>query len=182
MFLSTIGRWLLPFLLLVAGWSVGEEVNHAASAYRLGAGDKIQIYVFNEPDLSLEYTLSDAGTISYPFLGEIHVGGLTVGQLEQRIIDGLKGPYLIDPTVNITIREYRQFFIYGEVTNSGGYAYQPGLTLRQAISIAGGLGSKAQDKKILVIRDSDPARQPRLIGMDDPVFAGDTITVDKGLF
>lgn len=160
----------------------GPALADALSEYQLGAGDKIQIYVFDEPELSLEYTLSDAGTISYPFLGEIHVRGLTIGELEQRITSGLKGPYLVDPRVNITIREYRQFFMLGEVRNSGGYAYQPGMTLRKAIGLAGGFGERAAEKKVFVIRETDPARERHPIGLDEPVYAGDSVIVEQGFF
>ena len=152
------------------------------SEYQLGVGDKIAVYVFDEPDLSKEYTLSDAGTISYPFLGEIRVLGMTVGALESRIISGLQGPYLVDPKVNVTIKDYRQFYIHGEVEKSGGYPYQPGLTLRKAISLAGGLTERASEKKVFVIRDTDPDKQRVSIGMDDPVRAGDTITVEQSFF
>jgi protein involved in polysaccharide export with SLBB domain len=169
-------------LLLALGAVAGESDGDAVSGYQLGAGDRIQVYVFDEPELSLEYTLSDAGTISYPFLGEIRVKGLTIGQLEERITRGLKGPYLVDPRVNVTVREYRQFFILGEVNTSGGYAFRPGLTLRKAISVAGGLSADASEKKIFVIREDDPARAKQPIGMDDSVYAGDTVMVEKGFF
>ncbi|HQQ62957.1 MAG TPA: polysaccharide biosynthesis/export family protein [Pseudomonadales bacterium] len=152
------------------------------SEYKLGAGDKISIYVFDEPDLSMEYTLSGAGTISYPFLGEIRVLGMTVGELENRIVTGLKGGYLVDPKINVTIKEYRQFFIQGEVTKSGGYPYQPGLTLRKAISVAGGLTERASEKKIFVIREDDPSKQKKAIGLDEPVYAGDSVTVEQSFF
>lgn len=152
------------------------------SEYKLGVGDKISISVFDEADLSKEYTLSDAGTISYPFLGEMRVLGMTVGELENRITSGLRGPYLVDPKVNVTITDYRQFYIHGEVTKSGGYAYQPGLTLRKAISLAGGLTERASEKKIFVIHEDDPGKQKISIGMDDPVRAGDTITVEQSFF
>ena len=173
-------RWMFAIIWLC--WIGGASAGDALSEYKLGAGDKIAIYVFEEPDLSMEYTLSDAGTISYPFLGEIRVLGSTVGELENRITAGLKGPYLVDPKINVTIKEYRQFYIHGEVTKSGGYSFQPGLTLRKAISIAGGLTERASEKKIFIIHDSDPSKEKRQAGMDEPVFPGDTITVEQSFF
>lgn len=172
-------RHIVLFLLLVLAPFVQAD---SMSEYKLGAGDKIAIYVFDEPDLSMEYTLSDAGTISYPFLGEMRVLGMTVGELENRIMSGLRGPYLVDPKINVTIKEYRQFFIHGEVEKSGGYPFQPGLNLRKAISIAGGLSERASEKKIFVIREIDPSKARQPIGMDDPVYAGDTITVEQSFF
>ncbi len=177
--LSPVIRRLFLFVILV---TVSHVHADSLSEYKLGAGDKIAIYVFDEPDLSMEYTLSDAGTISYPFLGEMRILGMTVGELENRIVSGLRGPYLVDPKVNVTIKEYRQFFIHGEVDKSGGYPFQPGLNLRKAISIAGGLSERASEKKIFVIRESDPTKARQPIGMDDPVYAGDTITVEQSFF
>lgn len=174
--IALVGLWLfLATSLALAG-------TEAMSDYKLGAGDKISIYVFDEPDLSMEYTLSGGGTISYPFLGEIQIMSMTVGELENRIVTGLKAGYLVDPKVNVTIKEYRQFFIQGEVTKSGGYPYQPGLTLRKAISIAGGLTERAAEKKIFVIREDDPAKQKKPIGLDEPVYAGDSVTVEQSFF
>jgi protein involved in polysaccharide export with SLBB domain len=171
--------WMLLLIALPSAWS---DAGTTMSEYKLGVGDKISIYVFDESDLSKDYMLSDAGTISYPFLGELRVLGLTVGELESRIVSGLKGAYLIDPKINVTIKEYRQFYISGEVTKSGGYPYQPGLTLRKAVSVAGGLTERASENKIMVIRDGDPDKKRQSIGMDDPVYAGDTITAEQGFF
>jgi polysaccharide export outer membrane protein len=161
--------------------NVGAAENQM-SEYKLGTGDKITVYVFDEPDLSLDYTLSDAGTISYPFLGEIRVLGMTVGELENRIASSLAAGYLVDPKVNVTIKEYKQFYIEGEVEKSGGYVYQPGLTLRKAVSLAGGMTERASEKKIFVIRESDPDKQRKSIGMSDPVYPGDIVTVEQGFF
>ena len=64
--------------------------------------------------------LSDAATISYPILGEIGLLGKTVGELEVLIRDGLKGRYLLNPQVTVTINEYRPFFVNGQVEKTGG--------------------------------------------------------------
>ena len=76
-----------------------------------------------------------------PFLGEIEVRGKTVGELERIITEGLRGDYLISPRVNVTIKEYRKFFVRGEVNKPGGFSFEPGLTLEKAIALAGGFQS-----------------------------------------
>jgi protein involved in polysaccharide export with SLBB domain len=179
---SRLSGWVLVFVLGLASSYFAIAAPDEMSGYKLGSGDKITVYVFDEPDLSLDYTLSDAGTISYPFLGEIRVLGMTVGGLEAKITAGLAAGYLMDPKVNVTIKEYRQFYIHGEVQKSGGYVYQPGLTLRKAVSIAGGLTERASEKKIFVIREGDPGEQRQSIGMDDKVYPGDTVTVEESFF
>ena len=173
--------FLASFMMLLCTFSVCAQ-NGALSEYRLGSGDKIRIHVFGEDTLTVETLLSDAGTISYPFLGEIKVKGLTAGQLEKLITDGLKGPYLVDPKVNVSVLEYRPFYIHGEVQKSGGYPYQPGLTLRKAISLASGFTERAAEDKIYVIHEGDTAQAHQPMKMDDPVSPGDTITVEQSFF
>src|SRR5690349_25125294 len=102
--------------------------NSELSSYKLGSGDMISIRVLGEEDLKREKVrLSDAGTLSFPVLGEIRVKGMTVGGLEELITKGLKGRYLLDPQVTVTIEEYRNFFVNGEVEKPGGYPFSPGL-------------------------------------------------------
>lgn len=154
------------------------------SDYRLGSGDMIKITVFEEPDLGLEVRLSDAGTVSYPFLGELRVSGLTVGQLEDRITSGLKGDYLVNPNVTVSVVEYRQFYIHGEVENPGGFAYLPGLTLRKAIALAGGFTERASRNKMYVIRDDMEynSERGRQISLDEELAPGDIVTIEQSFF
>jgi len=93
----------------------------SSSAYKLGAGDVISIKVFGEDDLSRDRVkVSDAGTVPYPVLGELRIRGRTVGELEKLITDGLRGRYLVNPRVAVTVEEYRQFFVNGQVEKPGG--------------------------------------------------------------
>ena len=155
----------------------------SSSQYLLNAGDLINIRVFDEDDLSMEVRLTDAGTISYPFLGEIQVRGKTVGDLEQFIIGGLKGDYLINPRVNVTISEYRKFFVRGEVNKPGGFSFEPGLTLEKAIALAGGFSKRANKKSVQVTRmDIDGKRQEQDLTLEVSVFPGDIINVKESFF
>lgn len=151
------------------------------SDYKLGAGDVIRIFVYEEPELSFEVKLSDAGTLSYPFLGELIVSGKTVSELELIIDSGLRGDYLVEPSVNVSVVEYRQFFVNGEVERPGGFAFQPGLTLRKAVALAGGFTERASRNKIYVIRDIQ-SEDRTLIKLDEDVFPGDIITVEQSFF
>src|SRR2546429_533759 len=109
----TIGVWplLMLSLWLAAAAPVAQPTD---SVYRLRPGGRIIIKVFGEEDLSMDFRLNDTGRLNYPFLGELVVQGLTVAELEQRITRGLKGSYLRDPAVTVSIAEYRPFFLYGE--------------------------------------------------------------------
>lgn len=153
------------------------------SQYKLSSGDIININVFSEPDLTFkELLLTDAGTFSYPFIGEVKARGRTTAEIEQLLIRSLKGDYLVDPKVSVSVLQYRSFYISGEVKLPGGYAYQPGLTMRRAVALAGGLTERASEKRITIIRDLDENRTPARAGMDTPVMPGDTVTIDQGLF
>lgn len=170
---------VVALFCLPCGCVTAEELADPYS-FKLGPGDHIQITVFSEENLSMDFRLNDTGTLNYPFLGELKVAGLSVVELEQLITDGLTGPYLVDPDVTVSIKEYRPFFLHGEVQEPGGIAYQPGLTLQKAIALAGGFTERAAKRKITVIRSGDPVA--RRITPNDPVRAGDVITVHQSFF
>lgn len=173
---------LLSLMLMLLGLFQTVNAQDGLSEYKLGSGDKIRVQVYGEDDLTIEARLSDAGTLSFPFLGEFKVLGLTVGQLQSYITQGLLGDYLVDPKVSVTIVEYRQFFINGEVEKPGGFSFQPGLTVRKAVSLAGGFTERASKKNIFVISDDDDSNTPKRIVLGDAVRPGDIITVEQSFF
>src|SRR5471030_1932642 len=153
------------------------------SSYKLGSGDMISVRVLGEDDLKREKVrLSDAGTISFPVLGEIKVKGMTVGALADYIAKGLKGRYLLNPQVNVAIEEYRNFFVNGMVEKPGGYPFSPGLNVRKAITLAGGFKERASREKINIIRDDDPKQTPRKVDMSTAVLPGDILTIEESFF
>ena len=155
----------------------------ALSTYRLNSGDVISIRVFGEDDFSREKVrLTDAGTVSFPVLGEIPMLGHTVGEIEQLLTERLKGRYLVNPRVSVWVDEYRSFFVNGMVERPGAYPFQPGLNVRKAISIAGGLKERASVNKIFIVRDKDAAHQPAKVDLNADVAPGDTITVEESFF
>lgn len=169
--------------LLFAFCGAWAKAQDSVSSYRLGAGDVITVQVLGEEDLKREkIRLSDAATISYPILGEIRLAGKTVGELERLIHDGLKGRYLVNPQVTVTINEYRNFFINGQVERPGGYPFIPGLTVRKAVSLAGGFKERASREKIFVIREEDRTQTPRKVDLNAAINPGDIITVEESFF
>src|SRR5688500_2668462 len=176
-------RHYLLFILAVLFSAPAFTQNSELSSYKLGSGDMITIRVLGEEDLKRERVrLSDAGTISFPVLGEIRVKGMTVGALEEYITRGLKGRYLLNPQVTIAIEEYRNFFVNGMVEKPGGYPFSPGLTVRKAISIAGGFRERAAREKINIIRDDDPKQTSRRVDLNTSVQPGDILTVEESFF
>ncbi len=180
----TIRTWITLFVLLVFGvqaFGVQAQTDIAVSGYQLGSGDLVRIQVYGESDLSLDARVTETGMIAYPFLGQIQLLGRTLDQVQQAITRGLKGDYLVDPKVSVTILEYRQIFINGEVKSPGGFAYQPGLTVRKAISLAGGFTERASKNKISIIAEKTPNTQ-RAATLNTPVSPGDIITVEQSFF
>lgn len=174
---------MLAGLALASSVAGAQVRDSAVSNYRLGAGDVISVQVLGEDDLRRDrIRLSDAATISYPILGEIRLLGKTVGELEVLIRDGLKGRYLLNPQVTVTINEYRPFYINGQVQTSGGFPYIPGLTVRKAISLAGGFKERAAKDKIFIIREEDSSQTPQRVDLNASVNPGDIITVEESFF
>lgn len=169
---------LLTTLLLV--W-VGTI--QAQDAYTLSAGDTIRIHVYGEQDLTFEDLLvGQNGRITYPFLGEMKVSGQTASEVQQRLVTGLKPDYLVDPRISVSVVRYRPFFVNGEVNAPGGVDFQPGLTLRKAVALAGGFTERANKKQFVLIAESDPERKEQKVGLDYRIEPGDIITVQSTFF
>lgn len=175
-FTLLVGHFLVPV-------SYADDSSVAMDQYQLASGDVIRISVFGEDDLSFDsIRLNESGGFSYPFLGVINAMGLTARQLEQRILEGLSGDYLVNPRVSVSVLEYRQFYISGEVRKPGGYSYQPGLTVRRAMAIAGGMTDRGSDRRIFIIRDGRSTDQAERATLDSLVMPGDSIQINQGFF
>lgn len=161
--------------------ALGQNADTAKS-YRLGPGDRIVIVVYGEEDLSMDVMLDDTGVIEYPFLGPLQVDGLTVSELGKLLIEGLKGPYLVDPDITVSVKQYRSIYISGEVEKPGAYAYEPGMTIEKAVAIAGGFTERASRNKIDVKRANDPTGQTQRYEITESVRPGDIITVRQSFF
>jgi polysaccharide export outer membrane protein len=149
--------------------------------YRLGAGDTIIIKVYGEEALTLETQVTNSGTINYPFLGSLKLIGLTIKEVEKIVYNGLKGDYFIEPNVYVGMVLYRPFYIHGEVKQPGGYPYQPGMTVNQAIALAGGLTERAAKDKIVISREGSKI-ESELGNINSNIKAGDTITIEQRFF
>lgn len=151
--------------------------------YRLNTGDVLSVRVYGgDEEIRVErMRLDGSGMLVLPF-GNFTVKGRTARELETAITDNVKGRLLRNPRVSVTIDEYRPFFVDGQVGRPGAYPYQPGLTVRKAITIAGGLRDRASLKKIFVVREGDKTSTPLNVGLNSPVGPGDTINVEESFF
>jgi polysaccharide export outer membrane protein len=86
------------------------------------------------------------------------------------------------PSDTVFVPQAPKVFVSGEVRNPGAYAWFPGMTARQLISVAGGVTPEGSDGRLKVVRDSDGKSHEDGIKLDEPVKAGETLVVRRRLF
>lgn len=150
--------------------------------YRLDSGDRLRINVFEQAGLSGTYTVDQAGYVAFPLIGTVASRGHTLPELEGMIAAKLKQGYLRDPDVTIEVDRYRSVFIMGEVGQAGQYAYVPGMTVQNAIAVAGGFSSRANQASADVTRKINGRIITGRVPITDAVLAGDTIYIRERLF
>ncbi|WP_234406256.1 polysaccharide export protein EpsE [Methylobacillus glycogenes] len=161
------------FLLML---SLTPFVTHAAEGdILLGAGDVLKISVFEQPDLSLEVRVSESGSITYPLIGEVRVGGGTVAAAEQRIATMLeKGGFLKSAHVNIIVAQLQslQVSILGQVNRPGRYPIDSAKTLADVLALAGGVSPEGGDL-ITLVHNVDGKAVRDQIDLADMMRTGD---------
>jgi len=150
--------------------------------YALGAGDKVRIIVFGEPDLSGEFTVSGEGKVALPLIGEIVASGKTASALQSGISDALKQGYLNNPRVAVEVLTFRPFYILGEVNKPGEYPYVTGMTVDRAVATASGYTYRADRKKVYIKRAGKDAEDVEKMNSPVVVQPGDTIRIGERYF
>lgn len=155
--------------------------------YILGSGDTVRIDVPLQTEISGKYTLNDEGDIDLPLIGRVNLNGMTVTQADQLISEMYANGYLVNPDINIQMDGYRPFFIMGEVENPGQYDYEDGLTVLNAVAIAGGFTYRANQEEFELVRRAGAEHSqegaPKLAAeLATTVRPGDTIYVKERLF
>ena len=150
--------------------------------YRLGAGDRIRVTVFEQEGLTNTYSVDQSGYIAFPLVGAVPARGHTVQEIEGEIAGQLRNGYLRDPDVSVEIDRYRPIFVMGEVGAAGQYAYVPGMTVQKAIASAGGYSARAYQGNVDITRDINSKVMTGRVLTSDPLMPGDTIYVRERLF
>ena len=149
----------------------------AEEMYRLGPGDKINIHVYDEPRHSGEFEISASGNVALPLIGSIQAAGLTLPEFEQKVEEELRDGYLVDPRLTTEVTNYGPFYILGDVGSPGRYPYSEGMTIENAVALAGGYGTFANQNRAYVKREG----RDTLIDVRDPsnfrILPGDTIRI-----
>jgi polysaccharide export outer membrane protein len=172
-----------PLQDAAASSAAGSDLARTNEEYRLGTGDVISIRIYGgEEEIRLErIRLDHSGAVSLPF-GQFQALGRTTQEVEGAITQNVQGRLLRNPRVWVNIDEYRPFFVEGQVGRPGAYPYQPGLNVRKAVTIAGGLKERASLKKIYVFRERDGGSNRVRVDLNARVAPGDTVIVEESFF
>lgn len=131
-----------------------QERGETPTAGALGPTDKFSVRVFEEKELSGEFTVAPDGTINYPHIGRVTVEGKTCADIERTLSEGLEDGYLKKATVSCTIVEYnsKRIFIFGEVKSPGSFPYKTNITIIDAFALAGGFTERANSNNTRLTR------------------------------
>jgi len=179
-----VAFWLALPLAAHAETAAAPAVSPATTVgndYVLGVGDKLQITVFGEEDLSGEFQVSSTGTIAMSLIGEVKVAGETVTQVQNTITKKLAEGYMKQPSVSLQVSSYRPFFIVGEVMKPGSYTYVNNMTVINAVALAGGYTYRA-DKDDIKLKHGGTQGQEGKAEENSPVLPGDVITIPERFF
>src|SRR5450631_1325851 len=120
--------------------------------YLLASGDRVRVIVFGQDALSNSFSVDGAGNISMPLIGLVRAYGSTTADLAQTIEARLRAGYLRDPRVSVEVEAFRPFFVLGEVTTSGQYPFINGMTVQNAIAVAGGYTPRGYQSDVDITR------------------------------
>ncbi len=194
---------LLTVWALVAATFITTEAM-AQNGYRISSGDILSVEVVQDPNLNREVLVLPDGSINFPFAGTVQAGGLTTGQVQAQIAQGISPNFAVQPTVFVNVRQVgmpvgtgvvvRTLDVYflGEVNGPGMQEVTPGTTLLQGLSLGGGFTPFAATRRIQLRRTNPHTGETSFVTLDyralsdggilrnDPVLAdGDVILVPE---
>jgi polysaccharide export outer membrane protein len=174
---------LLAIGLVLTGTDArAQQLSSAQTEYVLGPGDKLKVTVFGSEDLSGETEIDPSGQITLPLIQQVPAAGKTVPQLEEEIRHRLSPDFVKNPRLSIEVLNYRPFYIIGEVKNPGSYPFVAGMTVVNAIALAGGFTYRADKDEVQLVRATDPNRKAVPAARSDIILPGDVIEVKERLF
>lgn len=150
--------------------------------YTLDGGDKLRVTVFGQDGLTNSYAVDGAGKISMPLIGRVDARGLTTAQVAYNITEKLRSGFVREPHVAVEVETYRPFFILGEVTAAGQYAYVNNMTVETAVAIAGGFTARANRSAFTIVRTVNGVPSTASVPAYFAIRPGDTITIHERWF
>ena len=156
---NKIGNFQLSYFLWIGLLIVSITPSYvfATEGYLLGEGDTVKVTVYEQPELTATVRISHVGTIAYPFLGEVAIGGLTPEAAGRLIASRLEtGKFVKAPQVSVTVVEYRshQISVLGQINKPGKYSLDSKTMLVELLAQSGGLKDNAADVITVVRSDA----------------------------
>ena len=176
--------------------SPAQTANVVSGDYILAAADTLEMNVFNEPSLTTQTRVAADGTVQFPLIGEIKVGGMPIREARELIRRKYNADYLVEPQVYLNVIAYaqRRFTVLGQVNRPGTIDFPSGgdhLGLLEAIGLAGGFTRLANEKTVQIKRNVPGGEQnfkvnTKLLnargGKPFEVASGDVITVGESWY
>lgn len=192
---SALASACVLFFVSCGGASAGEKTSEAKELNtQLGVGDVFEVRVYGQEELSSSYRVNEDGTINFPFIGAVKVFGLEPPQIADLLAHQLKsGEYLREPQVSVFVTEYasKRISVVGAVEKPGAFQVTSGLTVIQAIGLAGGFSALASQNSTVVTRNTPDGRRKIPVRAEDisegeapdiPLQAGDIVYVPERVF
>ncbi len=174
---DSAGKVLSPF----GSQGISAAYEHSAG-YLIGAGDRLTIRVVGQPDLTGDYIVDGSGLISFPLIKSVKVGGLSAPQVRSLVAARLRRGFLRNPSVSVQTTNLRPFFILGEVRLAGNFPYQNGMTVQNAIAIAGGYSARANHRDVMLTRKDANGAQTVKVPVTTQLYPGDIVFVRERWF
>ncbi len=189
--------WLMMIGMILLSGSVETKAQaDDMREYTVGADDILEINVLQPEKLTITATVSPDGAITFPYIGNVLVKGMSLNQVQEEIQTKLSDGYMKYPLISVILKESRsrKFFVYGDVNKPGAYSMEQNTSVLKAISIAGGFSKNSPSSKVEVLRprkneagyekmDIDIKAVMKGDAQSDiTIFPGDTIIVSEGKF
>jgi protein involved in polysaccharide export with SLBB domain len=190
--MPALRRFLLVAAALVAACAhrehdaslpVSELGGATEGAATLGPGDVFEVRVYQEPELSGVYQVGPQGDVIFPLCKRVVVGGLTPNGAAERLRACLTDGFMRDPQVSVLVKEYnsKKVFVFGEVQKPGTFPYEDGMSVVQAVTLAGGFTrSAAQNSTSVTRRVSGQERKIRVTVQDIALGKAPNFTLEPG--
>ncbi len=190
--------FLAGFSFCLVSWAADQSSQTAPSgsgvSYPIRSGDKLNIQVYRDKELSAIYPVDDEGRINFPLLGNLQVKGLTTEQVRELLTEKLGQDYLVDPQIQVDFEKsvVKNVMVSGQVMKPGNYDFTPDLTVLKLVLNAGGFGPSASLGKVRILRtEQDGTKQSIQVNMkrvldgrdeDMELQPGDLVVVPESLF
>ncbi len=148
----------------------------------LGTGDKVKIIVYGEDDLGGTFQIDAKGYVQLPLVGAIAAAGGTGSELASRYGSALSDGFVISPKVVVEVSQYRPFYVIGEINRPGQFDYANGMSVVDAVALAGGYTIKAVSSAVYIRHANAKDEQEEPVDETTKIQPGDVVRVPATAF